>query len=172
MKSKRHAGWSLVILSFFLMPVCAAAACFEGIIVKSRGAWKLVETEHPVEIEVVVPFVDPVLPIDEQLAVVLADAPFRRKVVVQPGRVFEDPREFLPTLTDSERAEYVGQKSPDPKRRFAGWRMLGYYLLLRPAADGGVTILARGNRSFAPVSSRVPVQSGDIFMLIELGGCL
>lgn len=162
----------MVLSGFFFAPESTCAASFDVIFFEGRAAWRLPEADGSVEIEVVVPFVDPSRPIDGQLAEALSDAPFRRKLLVKGGTVFKAPRDFLPKMTDQERAAYPGFSPAAPKRIFAGWRMLGYYLLLRPEADGRVKILARANRSFAPVDVPVPVQSGDIFMLIELAGCL
>lgn len=143
------------------------AAEFELTKIDDRAAWRLTGTGEPVEIEVVIPFYETLVPLERQLPLLLADAPFRRKVVLQPGAVLKDPRHFLSTLTDREKVSYV---SPDSKRQFPGWRLLGHYLLLRKTDDGGVSILAEGNRSFFYRPDRVPVRSGDIFLLVEVDG--
>lgn len=158
----------LVLAGLFFAYSGVEAAEFELVKVDGRNAWKLTGTEQPVEIEVVLPFYETSVPLAKQLPLLLADAPFRRKVVLQPGVVLKDPRNFLPKLTDKEPGPYV---SPDPKRQFPGLRLLGHYLLVRKADDGSLSILAEGNRSFSFRPERVPVQSGDILLLVELDGC-
>lgn len=143
------------------------AAEFELTKIDGRSAWRLTGTEQAVEVEVVIPFYETLVPLKRQLPLLLADAPFRRKVILQPGADFKDPGDFLSTLTDREKVSYV---SPDPKRQFPGWRLLGHYMLLRKTDDGGVSILAEGNRSFSYRPDRVPVRSGDIFLLVEVDG--
>jgi hypothetical protein len=157
----------LVLTGLFLASSGVEAAEFALTTVDGRRAWVLTGAESPVEIEVVIPFYETLVPLARQLPLLLTDAPFRRKVVLQPGVVVTDPRHFLPTLTDQEKVSYA---SPDPKRQFPGWRLLGHYLLLRKADDGGVSILAEGNRSFSYRPDTVPVRSGDILLLVEVDG--
>jgi hypothetical protein len=169
---RRQAGSLLVLIGFLLLHAFAEAACFDLVKVDGRNAWTLAQADQPVEIEVVIPFYNTLVPLEQQLSALLADAPFRRKVVLTQGTVLKDPRYFLPAMTEAERAAISAMKSPDPKRPFPSWRLLGRYALLRPVKGALPTILSQGNRSFAFSPTSVPVQSGDVFVLMELEGCL
>ena len=135
------------------------------------ASWQLKGAE-PVEIEVVVPFWNSLAPAIKQMTTVLAGAPIRGKVVIKPDSVIKRPVDFLQQLSPAEIKAGDNVIPPDATLQRQGLRLLGHYFLVRSSSDGTLTVLAEGQRSFSWQLTKVPVQKGDVFVLIEIQNCL
>ena len=148
-------------------------ACFQ-VIGNGVASWQLKGAESPLEIEVVVPFWRTGVPAEDQLSAAVAGAPLRHKVVIQPNDIIKRPKDFLCSLSSAEIKSYEERvsKTPELKQQSQNLRLLGHYFFVRPAGNGTFTLMAEGGRSFGYELAKVPVQNGDIFVLIEIQNCL